>query len=319
MNRQAIQNLIDKYYNGETTMEEERALFNFLESDTTSEFQSEKAQFLFFKKSREEKPTQDLFEGANFPQKKILKINFGFATRIAALLIIGLGISYFLFTVFHKPLIEHTTRANVQSEIKLPDGSLVWLHNHSRLRYPTAFDKDSREVFLEGEAYFEIRKDSTRPFIVHTHEATTKVVGTSFDLRNYAAEEHVELTVFTGKVIFGSAKKVEVASSNSMIYEKKNGQLHPSTLKGLNSLAWKTKRLKFEDTPLDEVLIDLARYYNVHFEMKSKAKLNCHFSGNFNNPQLEDMLNALSFSMNVKFQLNQDVYYIDDHNCGATQ
>jgi ferric-dicitrate binding protein FerR (iron transport regulator) len=120
-------------------------------------------------------------------------------------------------------------------------------------------------------------------------------------------------------VIFGSTKKVEVTSVNPMIYEKKNGQLHPSTSKSLNALAWKTKRLKFEDTSLDEVLTDLARYYNVHFEMSSKNKLNCHFSGNFNNPQLEDMLNALSFSMNITFQLNAGVYYIDGHNCGATQ
>jgi len=319
MNRGEIRDLIEKYYSGETSIEEERALLNFLESDTSTEFQSEKAQFLFFKKSQNEKPTKDLFKDEATLEKKIVKINFGLVSRIAALLVIALGLGYIIFTLFNKPLVEHTTQANVQSEIKLPDGSLVWIHNHSQLRYPPVFDKNYREVFLEGEAYFEIKKDTTRPFIVHTHDAATKVVGTSFDLRNYAREAHVELTVFTGKVIFGSTKKVEVTSVNPMIYEKKDGQLHQSSLRGFNTLAWKTKRLKFEDTPLDLVLIDLARYYNVRFEIRSKEKMDCHFNGDFNNPQLEDMLNALSFSMNIKFQLNNGVYYIDGHNCGANQ
>ncbi len=118
------------------------------------------------------------------------------ALRAAAVLVIALGLGYSLFSLFRTPMSETSTEANVQSELKLPDGSHVWVHSSSRLRYPSAFAADQREVFLEGEAYFEITKDPARPFIVHTHETTTKVVGTSFDLRNYGKEEHVELTVF---------------------------------------------------------------------------------------------------------------------------
>jgi transmembrane sensor len=320
MNKLDVHSLINKYYDGDTTIEEERLLLDFLESDTSNDFQSEKAQFLFFKTVKAESPTKNLANRISEEFSAVAKgFNLTFAMRAAAILIVAFGLSYLLFFILKSPLAETSTEANVQSEINLPDGSHVWIHSSSKIQYPKKFNKDKREVFLDGEAYFEITKDPTKPFIVHTHEATTQVVGTSFDLRNYKGEKHVELTVFSGKVIFGSSKKVEVISGSRVVFEKNSGELRQNQVKGFNSLAWKTKRLQFEDTPLDEVLVDLARYFTVPFEMKTKDKLNCHFSGNFNNPQLEDMLKALSFSMNIKFQLNNGIYYIDGHNCSAAQ
>ena len=319
MNKGEIQSLIDKYYSGDATIEEERMLFDFLTSDTSNDFQSEKAQFHYFKKSREEKPTRDLFERPNHKHSTVKIFPFGFVVRAAAILIVGVGVGYLLFLLFRSPLIETTTEANAQSEINLPDGSRVWVHGSSRVRYPVQFDKDKREVFLTGEAYFEITKDPIKPFVVHTGKTTTQVVGTSFDLRNYNGEGHVELTVFTGKVIFGSDKKVEVAHGNHVVFEKANGELHESPVKGLNALAWKTRRLQFEDTPLTEVLADLTRYFNIQFEMKTKDELTCHFTGTFDSPRPEDIMKALSFSMNIQFQLDIGIYYIDAHNCGAVQ
>jgi len=155
MNRLDIQNLIDKYYNGDTTIEEEHLLLDFLESDTSNDFQSEKAQFLFFKKSREEKPTKELFDVvASEPGGRIIKFRF-YVLRAAAVLIVALGLGYLLFFLFRSPLIETSTEANVQSEINLPDGSHVWIHSSSKIRYPIKFDKDKREVFLDGEAYLK--------------------------------------------------------------------------------------------------------------------------------------------------------------------
>jgi transmembrane sensor len=320
MNKSEVHSLINKYYNGDATIEEERLLLNFLESDTSNNFQSEKAQFLFFEKSRDEKPTRDLLNVVVLePRGRIVKFRQGFFMRVAAILIVTVGLGYLLFFIFRSPLTETSTEANVQSEIKLPDGSHVWIHSSSKIRYPKKFNKEKREVFLEGEAYFEITKDPTKPFLVHTHETITQVVGTSFDLRNFKRERHVELTVFTGKVIFGSDAKVEVTPGNQAVFEKVNKKLFRKEVKGLNALAWKTKRLQFEDRPLYEVLADLTRYFGVRFEMKTKDKLNCHFSGNYSNPQLDDMLKALSFSMNIQFQLNNGIYYIDGHNCSAAQ
>jgi ferric-dicitrate binding protein FerR (iron transport regulator) len=318
MNKSDVHNLINKYYNGDSTIEEERLLFDFLESDTSNDYQSEKAQFLFFRTAREEKPTKNLVNQINKDFSVTGKgIRLAFVMRAAAVLIIAVGLGYLIFFLFRSPLAETSTEANVQSEINLPDGSHVWIHSSSKIRYPKKFDKGKREVFLDGEAYFEITKDPARPFLVHTHETITQVVGTSFDLRNFKKEGHVELTVFTGRVIFGSDKKVEVTPGKQVLFEKSNGKLHQKEVKGLNALAWKTKRLQFEDTPIDEVLVDLTRYFNVQFEMKSKNKLNCHFSGAFNKPSLDDMLKALSFSMNIQFQLNHGKYYIDAHDCDA--
>ncbi len=89
-------------------------------------------------------------------------------------------------------------------------------------------------------------------------------------------------------------------------------------MKGLNALAWKTSQLQFADAPMSEVLVDLSRYFNVRFD-RQKQNLNCHFSGTFKDPKLDDVLKAIAFSTNVSFRLDQDIYYIDAHNCSATQ
>jgi len=210
---------------------------------------------------------------------------------------------------------ELVTQESSLDNATLPDGTHVWLGPHSTLHYPPVFDIANREVFLDGEAYFEVAENPIQPFIVHASQTTVKVVGTAFNLRDYHKEDKVELSVYSGKVLFGAKTKVELRHNDQSIYHKNTNELERVAIKNANTLAWKDKALVFEDALLQDVFTDLERYFNIKIEVGNKDLLKCHFNGNFKNPRLQEILGALSYSMNLKYELVNDVCLIIGQGC----
>jgi ferric-dicitrate binding protein FerR (iron transport regulator) len=320
MNSQQVGDLIEKYYLGETTAEEDQQLSIFLANDKSDLYQSEKAQFLFYKKSSEQKLSKLLKEQI---EKKINQISTLFPIRtiikLAAILVVALGLGYYFVAQRDSQTVEIITQKSNNTKVHLPDGSTVWINKFSKLTYPRKFDKRVREVYLEGQAYFEVTKDIKKPFVVHSLQATTKVVGTSFNIRSFKAEENIELTVYTGKVFFGSDKKVEVLAGSQVIFKKKDNQLAETRFKNLNSLAWKNGELKYEDTEFRIVFQDLERYFNVKFEIQQKQLLHCHFSGTFFEPKLEEVLNVIKYVLAIEYKKKENTIYISGQSCGKSQ
>ena len=111
-----------------------------------------------------------------------------------------LAAGVYTYSLVRKPAIawvEKHTRPGEQRRLQLADGSVVWLNAGSRLRYPAAFARPQREVFLEGEAFFEVARDPKKPFLIHAGQSTTRVLGTSFSVRSYAREPAVVVVVVT--------------------------------------------------------------------------------------------------------------------------
>jgi transmembrane sensor len=317
MNKEEVEILISKYYQGETTPQEDQALLIFFENDKSDFYKSEKAQFQFYKISKENKPIRSSSE--QFDKKVTSPSGFPISiqsvTRIAAIIIVAIGLSYYYFQ-FKRTLIEISTKGISKMEVELPDGSKVWINRFSTLKYPEKFDYDKREIFLEGEAYFEVVQDSRKPFIVHSLQATTKVVGTSFNIRSYIEENTIELTVYSGKVLFGLEKKADVFAGSHMILKKKGGQLTESRFKNLNSLAWKSRELKFENSELRDVFRDLERCFGTKFVIEQKHLLNCHFNGIFFEPKLQDVLNVIKYALAIEYNQKEDTVYITGQGCG---
>jgi transmembrane sensor len=320
MNSQQVGDLIEKYYLGETTAEEDQQLSIFLANDKSDLYQSEKAQFLFYIASGEQKASKLLNERI---EKGISPVTILFSIRtiskLAAILVITLGLGYYFVVQRDSQTIEIITQKSNNTKVQLPDGSTVWINQLSKLSYPKKFDNTVREVYLEGQAYFEVTKDSKKPFVVHSLQATTKVVGTSFNIRSYKEDENIELTVYTGKVLFGSDKKLEVLAGSQMIFKKKENQLTEIRFKNLNSLAWKNKELKYEDAELRIVFHDLERYFNVKFEIQQKQLLQCHFSGTFFEPKLQEVLNVIKYVLAIEYQQEENTIYISGQSCGKSQ
>ncbi|MBC5993522.1 FecR family protein [Pontibacter cellulosilyticus] len=229
--------------------------------------------------------------------------------RVAASIILLIGVlwlaKYFLFPHFGMEVVESGNR---RIAVVLPDNSQVWLNKGSKLIYDKDFDRNERNVQLEGEAFFEVKRDVERPFIIHSNEAQTKVLGTSFNLRAYPDEPLVELAVATGKVAFSlkeQKKEVIVTPGFAVQLNTLSNELRKEEIPGENAWAWKTGKLQFANEELKNILPVLERYYDTEIELKNSALGTCRFTGTFQQADLEEVLQVLTATMQLKY-IEQD-------------
>jgi len=151
-------------------------------------------------------------------------------------------------------------------ELVLSDGTKVWLNSETKLRYPIAFIGDSREVYLDGEASFEVSKDKQKPFLVHSNLSTTKVYGTVFNVMSYASDKEEQTTLVEGSIaVLHNGKEVMVQPGQQARINKSGKEL---TLEEVDTdlyTDWKNGIFRFEDMPLGEVALKLSRWYDVQF------------------------------------------------------
>lgn len=168
-------------------------------------------------------------------------------------------------------------------QIKLADGTKVWINSESKLRYPVQFGSDKRVVYLEGEAYFDVEKDKNRPFIVKTQGVDVKVLGTSFNVCSYIDEKEIQTTLVEGKVEVrdnnGKKEKVILEPGYQARFNRKNFALTSQKVDVALYTSWKDERFVFENIRLEDLLKRLARWYDVEvFYMNNEVK-DIRFSG----------------------------------------
>ncbi|WP_143307077.1 FecR domain-containing protein [Chitinophaga vietnamensis] len=190
-----------------------------------------------------------------------------------------------------------------QFNVVLPDGSHVWLNAASRLKYPTAFNGNTRTVEMEGQGYFEVKPDQTKPFIVKVNNIAVQVLGTAFDIMAYADEKEQRTTLISGavKVIAGNTEKYLKPGQQAMM-DKETGALLVREADVQEVTAWKTGFFEFDNAGLSTILRQLSRWYDVDIQYKagSSARL---FGGRISrNLPLSDILHMLE-STGANFKL----------------
>ena len=163
-----------------------------------------------------------------------------------------------------------STPAGGLYQLRLPDGSKVWLNASSSIRYPTQFDGKERRVQINGEAYFEVSRNTEKPFIVKVNDdAEVIVLGTHFNINAYLNEGTIKTTLLEGAV------KVRLGNSNSLLKPGQQAQIKKGgSLKRVDdadteeAIAWKNGNFQFNSTPLEAVLRQAARWYNLEVEYK---------------------------------------------------
>ncbi|MDD7884924.1 FecR family protein [Flavivirga sp. 57AJ16] len=195
-----------------------------------------------------------------------------------------------------------------KKEVYLPDGSKIVLNADSELTYPKEFNDSIREVTLVGEAFFDIKRDENKPFIVNTNSIKIRVLGTSFNVKSYAKDTKVETTLVTGKVelIKDEETPIVLAPSQKAVFHKKENKLEIEEVKSLDVVAWKDGTLIFNKTPLREVVIDLERKYNIEININSLKLLNYEYTGTFDNLSIHEVLKLLSISSPIKYTIEGD-------------
>lgn len=191
-----------------------------------------------------------------------------------------------------------------RKDITLPDGSMVILNSCSRLRYPTKFTQQTREVRLQGEAFFDVAKDPDRQFVVSAGQFCVKVLGTAFNIKSYDMDEITSVKVDRGKVQIempeatmrlSAQERVEVNSLRSTI--KKHQDLYETA-------GWRKGCLYFDATPIQDVARELEREYNCSIVFQEGQEFDNLISGEHDNQSLESVLQSLEYISGIKYKKN---------------
>ena len=184
----------------------------------------------------------------------------------------------------------------------LADGTRVWLNAASELRYPDHFSADQRKVMLKGEAYFEVTKDTKRPFSVVLGDMEVKVLGTSFNVSAYPGVRR-QTTLIEGQVAVNWNRQQVVIKPGQQAVETDEG-LRVAAVNVMNYVGWKERRFVYENKLLGEVLEDLERWYDVEMFVMHDEIRNLHLTANL--PKYENMdkvLEIIEYAACVKFEI----------------
>jgi len=196
-----------------------------------------------------------------------------------------------------------------RTALKLVDGSLVWLNSGSSLKYPDRFSGSRREVFLNGEAYFEIASNAAKPFIVKTANLTVRATGTKFNVSGYTSDYKSEVTLVDGKVFVndlekdGSSKLVSELNPNQHLIFDKSTRLFKVNYEDIYKyIAWKDGKLIFRNEPLSEVVKKIGQVFNVDIEMQGSSLQDYRYRATFEDESLEEILKLLAISSPIRVE-----------------
>ena len=166
-------------------------------------------------------------------------------------------------------------------DLLLSDGSRLRMNSESEIRVPVTFEKGQREVFMKGEIYFDIVRDSLAPFVVHTHQGDIRVLGTSFNVRDYQDENFLETTLVNGKVAFEREGNYSYLKPGEQLrLNKEDGKTTVETVDVLLYCSWKDGRFVFEKQRLEVIMNTIARWYNINVFYESSSVKDILFTGN---------------------------------------
>lgn len=290
--------LIEKHLNEECSPEEEYLIeeyLNFLQLKNGYSADADKGDA----SDRENKIYLEIIKKMKREERDIIKktvysaVLLKIAASIAALLVIAYAV--YNFTGSFKPqpeLIAWKERVTVPGEraiITLGDNSKVTLNGDSRLKYPSRMNGKTREVYLEGEAFFEVQHDSSKPFLVHSGDITTTVLGTKFNVDAYNADKEISVSLVEGEVKISDNKEtgaedlIILKPEQQLVFDKNEEISRVEIFDQQKEIGWKDNILKFNNEPIEKVFKSLERTFGVKFELVLKEQEKPKITANFKN------------------------------------
>lgn len=234
------------------------------------------------------------------------------AIGIAAALVIGLFIGIYVTSLKSKTepvyYTAHSPKGSV-SEMILPDGSVIFLNADSRVKYSIEGENGIREVFLTGEAWFEVAKNEEKPFVVHTPFYDVNVTGTQFNVKAYETDSEVTTTLEEGQVIIQSSEKLKLAEEIILKPGEQivlNKETNAASIKTVNTkwfTSWKDNKLIFVNMNMKELVVLLERKYGVEIDVKSNEILKLHFDGTIKNETIIEILEIMKKTLPIDYKI----------------
>lgn len=244
-------------------------------------------------------------------------INFKPFYRMAAAIAAIITIGYFIFYLVYANGKQELIALESTLTESLADGTEVTLNRNSTLIFPKEFKENERLVELEGDAFFNVARNPDKPFIIQSGEILVEVLGTSFYVNAKPNEAKIEVTVETGKVaVYSNAEyKIELEAGDVGTFNKQNKNLSKTLNNDSNFLAWKTKKLIFDNTSLDEVISKIQETYGVNIRVSNTDILSCRWTASFDNQQLETVLNVLEETFDLQIKQSSEEIILSGTGC----
>ena len=230
---------------------------------------------------------------------------YSFLKAAAAVLLLLGSLSWYYFKYRQEVEYAYATAKEADPiKVSLEDGSAVWLNRHSQLKYPKHFGADKREVFLDGEAYFEVKKESARPFFVHFDKSEVKVLGTTFNVKSFSHETDRYVTLLVGIVNVKHKEREVNMAPGEEIHIDKSGETKKYKADLAISMAWREKVFQFQQAPLTEVTAAIKRWYGVDIQIPDKQLHRRRVTIRINQREkLYAVLSALTESVGLKYKI----------------
>lgn len=247
-------------------------------------------------------------------QKALSPSFYQLFSRVAAILIIPLLLLslYFYFNPANSSKLasvtfrEIYTKPGTRTQINLSDGTRVWLNDGTSFRYPESFSGDKREVFVDGEAYFEVKSNPANPFVVNNPMMNTVVTGTHFNLNAYSADKYFEATLLEGKIsLERNNQTLKMKPGEQVQFDSQLEEIVRKTVDPQNASAWVDGKLIFKDEKLGTAIRKLARWYNVEIVLSNPEISSYLLTGTFEDEKLDQTLKLISQALPVSFEFKK--------------
>lgn len=198
-----------------------------------------------------------------------------------------------------------------KTKLYLPDGTLVWLNAGSRMTYSQGFGVDNRKVELEGEGYFEVKRNEKIPFFVKTKDLQLQVLGTKFNFRDYPEDHEVVVSLLEGKVglnnLLREEKEAVLSPDERTVLNKANGLLTVESVTASNASQWTDGYLFFDEELLPDIAKELERSYNVKIHIANDSLKTFRFYGNFvrREQNIQEVLEALASTEKMQYKIEE--------------
>lgn len=243
-------------------------------------------------------------------------------------------------TSIARHLLQKTTQPTQKAVLTLSDGTVITLNSATTIKYPDHFDDSTREIYLEGEAYFDVGKDASHPFIIHADKMNIRVLGTSFNVKSYRNESLSEATLIKGsievtlndrpsdRIILKPKEKLIVQNNlatrrpvnpdpanqdntgKSTRYSLTNLTYFPNNVKTVIETSWVENKLVFTDKDFAQLSGQLERWYGVHIKFGNERVKQYSFTGFFEKETLPEALDALKLIEHFNYKITDSTVYI---------
>ncbi len=227
------------------------------------------------------------------------------AAAIVAVIIIG---SLYILRPSQPEVFEVIADRGQKSTLTLPDGSRVWINSASSVSYTADYNVKDRNVYLKGEAFFEVASCKDLPFVVHAQNLKVTALGTKFNVRAYSEDQSILTTLVEGKVSATAGENSQILLPNQeAVYDKVSGQINKADVQDdAHAVPWMQNGILFQDNSLEEIAVILERMYNVNIIFDDDQVKKYSYTGLIRNNSLSNILDLISGTSPVNYTMTTD-------------